>query len=190
MKKLDIIGVSILSVFLLLSNSINAALYDRGNGLIYDDDLNITWLQYANYPGHTMTWDGAVAWVESLVYGGYDDWRLPTADYCIGYYCREGELGHLFYDEGISSDTPGLFIDVRPYMYWSATEDPLDPSKAYRFNFKTGYQGISSKEYTRYVWAVRDGDSIPIVPEPLSAILFGIGSIIIGLKRYYLKRSG
>jgi len=185
MKRSVIFSVYILLFLLFFSHSTTATLYDRGNGLIYDEDLNITWLQYANYSGHTMTWDEAIIWAESLVYGGYDDWRLPTADYCTGYYCTGGELGHLFYEEGISSDTPGVFIDVRPYMYWSATEDPSNPSKAYRFNFKTGYQGISSKEYTRYVWAVRDGDSISVAPEPLSSVLFGIGSIIIGLRKYF-----
>ena len=34
---------------LSVSLSVNAALYDRGNGLIYDDVLDITWLQDANY---------------------------------------------------------------------------------------------------------------------------------------------
>ena len=36
---------------LLISTSLHsqAALYDRGNGLIYDDVLDITWLQDANY---------------------------------------------------------------------------------------------------------------------------------------------
>ena len=77
----------------------DATLYDRGNGLIYDDVLNITWLQDANYAktsGYAaanlendggyddiladgrMGWDAAKTWADQLVYGGYDDWRLPT----------------------------------------------------------------------------------------------------------------
>ena len=36
-------------LFVVISSSSHAALYDRGNGLIYDDVLNITWLQDANY---------------------------------------------------------------------------------------------------------------------------------------------
>jgi len=70
-----------------LSGTAQAALYDRGGGLIYDDVLNVTWLQDANYAmtsgyhaNGLMTWDAAVAWVDQLVYGGFDDWRLPTVN--------------------------------------------------------------------------------------------------------------
>ena len=74
----------------------SAALIDRGGGLIYDDVLNITWLQDANYGAGSsydngssttdgrMTWDNAVAWATNLSYYDsvrnitYDDWRLPT----------------------------------------------------------------------------------------------------------------
>lgn len=60
-----------------------ASLIDRGGGMIYDDVLDITWLQDANYSQTSgydadgkMTWAQAVTWADQLVYGGYDDWRL------------------------------------------------------------------------------------------------------------------
>jgi hypothetical protein len=78
---------------LALSGAAQATLIDRGGGLIYDDVLNITWLQNANlaatntfgvsginsYGG--MTWDTAEAWIAAMNtadYLGYSDWRLPT----------------------------------------------------------------------------------------------------------------
>lgn len=76
---------------LSLSGVAQATLIDRGGGLIYDDVLNITWLQDANYAKTSgydadglMTWDNAVAWAGNLVYHDsvrnvdYSDWRLPT----------------------------------------------------------------------------------------------------------------
>lgn len=61
--------------------------------MIYDDVLDVTWLQDANYAdssgfsaqsgfssGGIMTWTVAKAWVTSLNYGGFDDWRLPKID--------------------------------------------------------------------------------------------------------------
>jgi hypothetical protein len=113
--------------------SSNAALYDRGNGMIYDSTQNITWLQDANYaktsgyvdtnfnyeqnyngfvPDGSMTWEQAKKWADNLVYGGYSDWRLPSArltgNYGFshdgstdwGYNNTRSEIGHLFFELG------------------------------------------------------------------------------------------
>jgi hypothetical protein len=75
------------------SQVVKAALYDRGGGLIYDDVLDVTWLQDANYAATSgyddsdslgrMNWDDAMAWAGQLEYYDsardivWDDWRLP-----------------------------------------------------------------------------------------------------------------
>ncbi|MBK7460294.1 MAG: DUF1566 domain-containing protein [Betaproteobacteria bacterium] len=111
-----------------LTGAAQAALIDRGGGMIYDTTRNITWLADMNYAktqfentsgaqgdaDGRMTWAAATAWANTLVYGGYSDWRLPTvaqpdtscsstinggtpnAQY-IGYNCTGSEMGHLFY---------------------------------------------------------------------------------------------
>ena len=91
--------------YLSLCISLNSfgALSDRGNGLIYDDVLDITWLQDANYAftsGYSisnavgeveesqvniqadgrMGWEAATTWVNQLSYAGYNNWRLPSAN--------------------------------------------------------------------------------------------------------------
>lgn len=74
---------------LALSGAAQAALIDRGGGMVYDTVLNITWLQNWNQavgssydtavPGTGwMTWTTAQAWADDLVWGGFDDWRLPA----------------------------------------------------------------------------------------------------------------
>jgi hypothetical protein len=70
---------------LTLSGAAQATLFDRGSGLIYDDVLDITWLQDANYAKTSgydadgrMNWANANTWAANLSYGGFDDWRLPT----------------------------------------------------------------------------------------------------------------
>jgi hypothetical protein len=79
---------------MLASGVSQAALHDRGGGLVYDDVLDLTWLADANYARTSgydadglMTWPEAVAWAAQLSYdhvvngvtvATYGDWRLPT----------------------------------------------------------------------------------------------------------------
>ena len=114
--KLSNLTALIVTGFISLSSQ--AALYDRGNDLIYDDDLGITWLLNANYAqtngddtDDLMSWDDAKTWANDLSYLGHNDWRLPSAklmnhsDPCFakngscdkGYNNTNGELGHMFY---------------------------------------------------------------------------------------------
>lgn len=130
-KKASLIA---LSSCLLFSAVSEGALINRGGGMIYDDVLDITWLQDANY----MVTSGASAssfvnkatastWVSNLVFGGYDDWRLPTmqsgtgGSYDTGFsfngttdrgFHNDGtnnELGYMFYENlsNISYFSPG-----------------------------------------------------------------------------------
>ena len=76
-----------LLAIILIAPTAEAALIDRGGGMVYDDILDVTWLQDANYAQTSgydadgrMSWYNALDWVDSLVYNGYDDWRLPTVE--------------------------------------------------------------------------------------------------------------
>ena len=81
---------------------------DSGFGLIYDRELNLSWLKDANYakrvgrsPSGGMTWYEAMSWVAGLSYCGVRGWRLPSAfnldgsGPCIGDNCTDNELGRL-----------------------------------------------------------------------------------------------
>jgi hypothetical protein len=180
MNKLLVFLCGLLLVFCPVETG-NATLWDRGGGLIYDDVLDITWLQDANYAQTSgydgdglMAWGDAVAWADSLVYGGYDDWRLSTTPGTTTGYINEGEMGHLYYDEGISSSNPGPFINVEYYYYWSGAEYASSPAYAWYFNFALGFQDFDVKDYYHYyAWAVRPGDVSAPVPEPATKLLLG-----------------
>ncbi len=190
MQKFNVFLSTVLLI-LVMAVSAEADLFDRGSGLIYDSFLDITWLQNANYSDHTMIWADAVEWADNLIFADYSDWRLPISDTCSGKDCSGSEMGHLFYEDGISSETAGLFSNVKSYYYWSVTEDADNPAKAWRFNFKTdtGTQGTSSKTLTRYAWAVRNGDvTSPVAPEPLSSLLFITGGAVMVIRRKIKKK--
>lgn len=111
----------LLGLGVLVSAPTQAALLDRGAGMIYDTDLNISWLKDANYAKTSgydsdglMSWNAANTWASNLVYGGYSDWRLPTTtdlgatgcDYAFSstdcgfnVATNSSELAHLFFVE-------------------------------------------------------------------------------------------
>jgi len=109
----------------------NATLWDRGGGLIYDDVLDITWLQDADYaktsgydPDGYMNWYEAITWADQLVYGGYNDWRLPhvlpvngsSYVYSVAY---DGSADFGYNISAPESAYPGSTGSELAYMYYN-----------------------------------------------------------------------
>lgn len=159
-----------------LSFPAQAALYDRGNGMIYDDVLDITWLQDANYAktsGYSgievMQWPLAEQWAEQLVYGGYDDWRLPSARlrnsppacYETDGSCDAGsnvtvsELGYMFFvnlGNRATVDANGQF-QVDPGLTNTHFIDGLSGETVSFLNFQPGYYWYREEVgILNYVW--------------------------------------
>lgn len=58
----------VICALITASGSAQASLIDRGGGLIYDSNLNVTWLQDANYAktsGYHVS--GAMTWSEEYM---------------------------------------------------------------------------------------------------------------------------
>jgi hypothetical protein len=85
MKRRTVWNSALLVAAVVATGSAHGALIVRGNGMVYDTVLGITWLQdvtYARTSGADVdgvfSYQGANNWANNLVYGGFDDWRLPT----------------------------------------------------------------------------------------------------------------
>src|SRR4029077_3619383 len=132
-------------------------------GLIYDSDLNITWLQNANPAGVGMSWNDATAWVDAFVYAGFDDWRLPNSPATTSGFINEGELGHLYYttlgDPAVGPlENIGPFVNVPSTAVFWLSSTPLHAGSAWGFEFYRGMQNASADINPWYVWPVRNGD--------------------------------
>lgn len=164
-----------LALGMLCAASSRAELHDRGNGLIFDDVLNITWLQNAKYGGNKK-WEEAVEWAANLEYQGYDDWRLPSMSVSSGVptgttaspidcstatelECRDNELGYMYFHNlgGKANQVLGNqgFIQNIQRVYWSGTESP---GGVWVFTFNYGGMAEELKAFGDAVWAVRPGD--------------------------------
>ncbi|MFD1622149.1 PEP-CTERM sorting domain-containing protein [Thalassotalea marina] len=123
----QILAISILSV----SSVANAGLIDRGNGMIYDDVLDVTWLQDTNLAvtsGYlkadqkgAMNFLVAKEWAEQLTFGGYNDWRLPTITLNASQtyplfseliYMFHVNLGNNCFDPDICTPLKTSFVDI------------------------------------------------------------------------------
>lgn len=115
------------TLLLTLSGVGHAALHDRGGGLLYDDVLNVTWLQDANYAftsGYDadglLNWKQAVKWAADLNYTDtvrgvvYSDWRLPHVLPVNGSYNGKFSFDGST-DEGYNTRSPNSEL---AYMYF------------------------------------------------------------------------
>lgn len=172
----------------------NGVVYDTPNAI--DGRDGIYNLSVSNFDTATgqMNWFAAQAWVNSLDYGGYNDWYLPITNPTINGYGNYGsDFQHLYYSElgktayalgrenwGIFSNgfagllqtsNVGPFNNVVAGTYWSSTEVGSYPYQAWNFTIGLGHQGYSgtNKNSRFYAWAVRNGDvaSVPILPSSI-----------------------
>jgi hypothetical protein len=178
-----------------------AALFDRGNGLIFDSTLNVTWQQNANL-GSTntfglpvqsnstytiladgsMNWPGARMWIDAMNaanYLGYSDWRLPKIDSTFGFNFN------LSYDG--STDAGYNVINTRnelAYLFYGSLGNlgqfdiQGNPNPPHNLNAGP----FTNLQQARY-WT---GTQLPLFLGPNQAFTFAIGS---GLKDWDSKFS-
>jgi len=159
----------------LITSAAQATLIDRGNGLVYDDVNNISWIKDADVSG-LVTWSDQVAWADGFSLAGFDDFRAPTI----------AELASLYVQ--LSPPVLGVpktgdnspFEDIQ-FSYWSSSE--FDLNNGWAYNFNAGFQFPLNKGNGDYIWAVRDGDSVTAVPEPASLSLLACGALALFLRR-------
>ena len=108
--------VVVATLSIAFAGAASATLVSRGADMVYDTVLDITWTRQAG-DGVVRTYPDANAWAASLVFGGFDDWRLPWTSVSAGagptfpafpyectsaggadeVACRDNELGYMFY---------------------------------------------------------------------------------------------
>ncbi len=124
--------------------------------IVTDNNTSLQWQRTlpATYVGCTggnpvgsiCKWQEAVNYCENLVYGGYEDWRLPTRK----------ELATLpdygKYDPVIDTN---VFPSTKSSYYWSSSSDVYSASNAMNVSFISGDIGSYNKTDNYYAQCVR-----------------------------------
>lgn len=203
-----LISSLVLCTVLTASGAAQASLVDRGGGLIYDNDLNVTWLANANYGAGSayddlasstdgrMSWANAVFWAANLSYYDsvrnvtYTDWRLPVN---INFFSSLTEIDHLLYTElggnawnsilTTHNNNYFLFQNIQDDVYWSNTANIACAGYGAHYSCSGGTAHPYNESMGLFAWAVRPGD-VAAVPVPAAAWLLGSGLLgLVGVAR-------
>lgn len=158
-----------------------------------------------------LTWFAAQAFVgylNSSIYKGYSNWRLPSANginldspsetgYINNFHLANpssnlsdgssnpawtGVLNSHFQNAANGSDDS--FLNLKAANYWTNAE--YDPDTVVAYNLEYGFPTVGLKNSSNYVWVVRPGD-VAAVPVPGAIWLFG--SAILGFAGVKRRKS-
>lgn len=146
-------------------------------------------------------WFGAMAFVNylnSINYGGSNQWRLPTTRISSGSDAAAAQNGastgeeyaELYYSElgrtyNQSSAGPNsVFDNEQERAYWTGSQSLINADGALASSMNNGTQGLNYKGFVYYAWAVSPGQ-ITAVPEPenLIMLLAGLGFIAYAIRQ-------
>ncbi|MDM8537223.1 chitobiase/beta-hexosaminidase C-terminal domain-containing protein [Desulfobacterales bacterium HSG17] len=123
-------------------------LLNNSDGTITDTATGLMWQQAGS--DINMTWENALAYCENLSTSGHDDWRLP-------------DLKELASIVDLTQHSPAInteyFSNTEVLIYWLSSTHVRYTDHARCMNFDNGYGSYGSKTSSRYVRAVRGGQS-------------------------------
>jgi len=118
----------------------------NGDGTVTDTDTGLMWQQ--DTAPNTYTWQQALSYCETLILGGYSDWRLPNRN----------ELQSIVdYSRFNPAIDPIFNVALFP-NYWSSTTHAVIPDNALSVYFSMGdFYSYPKSTVPFYVRAVRGG---------------------------------
>jgi hypothetical protein len=140
-----------------------ATLVDNKNGTVTDMVTGLIWQQrwapgIPGAPTEVLTQIQAADYCQSLILGGYQDWRVPTLI----------ELVSIVDDSTSNPSTYPSFAATPPVVFWSATPTAGVPANAWAVTFSNGEFLASQMSNAHHIRCVRSGPRDPVTPYTFS----------------------
>ena len=179
---------------IFVSGIAHAALVSRASGaMMYDTDLDVTWLTDANYAftsGYVatidttygdgrMNWQQAYDWAQQLVFMGFDDWHLPRALPVNGINYNnnlsyDGATDTGYNIRSLNNDLSYMFyVNLGNISYYDTDGNGPQPNYGLKNN------GDFQNYYEYYYW------SNNIHPDLADSYSWGFSNIVGGQRIYY-----
>jgi hypothetical protein len=165
--------VAAAAALVAVGNLAQAALIDNGNGTVYDNTQNITWLQDWSVNGRQ---DLATqnTWASDLTFAGSSAWALPDNGQYNGLFAEFGDLR--------SASLP--FTNVQAFPYWTSTVWEFGGDNGWRFRPDDGDLNGQGSSFPLYAVAVAAGN-VSAIPEPETGamMLLALGALAVAVRR-------
>ncbi|MGB5964503.1 MAG: DUF1566 domain-containing protein [Sulfurimonadaceae bacterium] len=135
-------AVTVTAIEVILSPSQRDFALNETDGIIVDNDLNVTWRNQVN---GEQTWSEANTTCETLDFNGSIDWRLPSIQELLSTANRDA-FEPAIYDE---------FNQTNALYYWSSTSYFENDTKAWVANFTDGSAMKYPKDFNMSVRCIR-----------------------------------
>jgi hypothetical protein len=121
-----------------IHNSLQIGSAYQGGIIVYIDETGEHGLIMSTDDIGDGTWSDAIELCSNYSQDAFDDWRLPTIE----------ELRLVYSNKSYADNFPKNW-------YWSSTENPENSDQSYFLEFSSGNEMTLSKDYVKYVRAIR-----------------------------------
>lgn len=180
-RSLSLAALSLSALLCAAPPPAQAALVDRGGGLVYDSQADLTWFAApALLPG-PMNWLDAASFALDFVHAGGADWLLPGTPFVdsgcptgVGSGCVDSDMGRLFHHllggnagesvfdaTGDSADEiagVAMMPALANTWFWSRQVGDDGANTAFAFDFGSGTTALHGTGLNLHLLLVHAGD--------------------------------
>jgi len=126
---------------------------DNVKEIVTNNKTGLMWQDDASVKSVKKTWSEAKSYCQTLNYGGYSDWYLPSISELESIANADIKENH----PAIKNEFENSIYSTISSSYWSSSSDVSDSSYAWVVDFYGGGSRLRTKTNSKYIRCVRAG---------------------------------